>query len=322
MNRHCVLWVMLLSGSAPLAAQPESDPPPPVAAPKPAEGAATDPGPAPTLPPAVTKGQSATPPQAAASQPSAASASVSPAERDRIRLELLHEARELRAAREAREAAATRAERSPSDGIPKVTIAASLDTLFYADSGYDLFNEDDDLSTRLGLWAAYDIAQLSPRLTLAVELGGGGESHESFIWDGGIETQLDAITLTAGATLRYAWLPFLDPQLRVSGGASRISFELKTRDSRTFDDSAISGLGALGFGLLFHTPPRVFENRFGKFAWLSFGLLVEGGYALRSPVEPQLEGDSEPKAIPLTRASLGELGLSGPYLRTSLLARF
>ena len=259
------------------------------------------------------------PQPSAAPAPPAAPAPEDPAAR---RAQLLEEARLLREQRDAREAAAVQAERQPSDGIPRFTVAGSVESLFYADSGYDLFDDEDDLSTRLGLWVGYDVARLSPSTTVAVELGFGAESLESTIWNGAIQTQLDALTLTAAVALRYSLFPWLDPQLRIAAGGSRLTFELETTNAGTFDDSALSPLGAVGVGLVFHTPPRVLENRHGNFATLSFGLLVEGGYAVRSAVEPELKSSTESNAIPLTRASLGELGLSGPYLRSSLLARF
>ncbi len=40
---------------------------------------------------------------------------------------------------------------------------------------YDAF-DDDDVAAQLGLWASYDIAQLSPRTVLALELGIGSEA--------------------------------------------------------------------------------------------------------------------------------------------------
>jgi hypothetical protein len=73
---------------------------------------------------------------------------------------------------------------------------------------------------------------------------------------------------------------------------------------------------------MFHTPPGVFENRRGNFASFGFGLLVEAGYAVRQSVDLAPARSSASHAIPITQAGLGELALSGPYIRTSLLVRF
>jgi hypothetical protein len=118
----------------------------------------------------------------------------------------------------------------------------------------------------------------------------------------------------------FSWL---DPQLRASAGVTRLAFELDTLgDSGTFDDHAASGFGALGAGVMLHTPAGILENRHGEFASFSFGVLVEGGYALRSGVVVNPSQKASAHAIPITQAELGELALSGPYVRSSVLVRF
>ncbi len=207
------------------------------------------------------------------------------------------------------------------DSRARWTLAISLDSVFYTDHGYDFF-DDNNVAQRLGVWAGFDIAQLDPRTSLAVELGIGAESQEQGTWQGALNTELESQTAAAGLSLRYAMLPWLDPQARVSGGATRFEFQLDTSDNETYEDSAVSGFAALGAGLLFHTPSRTFENRNGQFASVGFGLLVEGGYALRQSIELTPERRSPKHAIPITQARLGELPLSGPYVRTSVLVRF
>ena len=46
------------------------------------------------------------------------------------------------------------------------------------------------------------------------------------------------------------------------------------------------------------------------------------GYALRGPVDFSLTQTQGSRAIPVTGAKLGELTLSGPYIRTSVVVRF
>lgn len=200
------------------------------------------------------------------------------------------------------------------------TLALSLDSLFYTDSGYDLF-DGDNVSSRIGAWAGYDLAQLAPRIALAVELGFGAESREQGIWGGGLRTELESQTFSAGVSLRYALVSWLDPQLRASAGVTRFAFGLDTNAER-FEDHALSGFGALGAGVLLHTPARLFENKRGHFASVSLGLLIEGGYALRSSIDVNLSRKAGDHAIPVTEAELGELALSGPYVRSSVLVRF
>jgi hypothetical protein len=214
-------------------------------------------------------------------------------------------------------------ERPIRHGDPRArwTIALSLDSVFYSDAGYDLF-DDDNVSTRLGFWAGYDIADIAPRLALAIELGFGAEAQEQAIWQGALSTKLESQTFSGGVSLRYALLSWLDPQLRASAGVTRLAFELAADETGSFDDHALSGFGALSAGVLLHTPAGLLENRNGQFASLNVGLLIEGGYALRSSVDVEPSRKAAEHAIPITEASLGELALSGPYVRSSVLVRF
>ena len=68
-------------------------------------------------------------------------------------------------------------------------IGLSLDSSFYPDASYDVYAEND-ATPRLGFWLAYDVATLRTDAIVAVELGYGHESEESFVL-GGLHTQLD-----------------------------------------------------------------------------------------------------------------------------------
>jgi hypothetical protein len=201
------------------------------------------------------------------------------------------------------------------------TLALNVDSVFYTSRSYDLF-DDDNVAPRVGLWAGYDLAQLSPRVVFAVELGFGAETQEQAAWQGALGTQLESQTFSAGASVRYAWLSWLDPQLRASGGVTRLAFELTTDDNDAYEADAVSGFAALGAGFLVHTPARMFESKRGEFASLSLGFLIEGGYALRSSVEVEPSHDRSAHAIAIAQTGLGTLALSGPYVRSSVLVRF
>jgi hypothetical protein len=233
------------------------------------------------------------------------------------------EARKLRAQREAAEPEQARRRASDREAQARYTVALSVDALWSSDDGYALFAEDE-VATQLGLWVGADLVQLAPTLVFAAELGFATESQEAVaLWSGTMDTQLQSDTFLAGVSLKLPLLSWLVPQVRVSGGVSLLAIELSTTRDGTFEDRAVSPFAALGAGFLLQTPSRQFENRQGQFASLALGLLIEGGYALRAPVDLSLErtgGAAQPIAV--RDASLGELALSGPYVRTSLLVRF
>ncbi|HMI93930.1 MAG TPA: hypothetical protein VK509_21295 [Polyangiales bacterium] len=207
-------------------------------------------------------------------------------------------------------------------------LGLSFDAPWYDDPGYDVFSEEDsDVAGRLGLWVAYDFASLSDDVIAAVELGWGHESAEGRVLDVA-ETKLTTNVAYAGATMRWVPLSWLQPHLRLAGGAAIVDARLVAANE-TFHDGAggvfedmISPYGSAGLGFSLRTPTRMFENRRGRFASLSFGLMVEGGYTLAAPVDVALEG---PKAsardIPVAEPALGELERSGPYIRVSLVGR-
>ncbi len=201
-------------------------------------------------------------------------------------------------------------------------IGASVDAVFHHDKGYDLF-ANDDVAPRLGLWAGHDLAAFSRDLILAAELGWGVESEEQpGLYGGSLHTTLVTHTFQAGASLRWVLLPWLQPQLRLAGGASQLHMELTSGTELTNKADAVSPLGSLGAGVLLRTPTRLFENNRGELASLSFGVLIEAGYALRGAVNFKLTQPQGPRDIAVSGAKLGELSLSGPYIRTSVVVRF
>jgi hypothetical protein len=206
-------------------------------------------------------------------------------------------------------------------------LGLSLEAPWYTDASYDAFtSEDSDVGTRLGLWLGYDVASLSDELIAALELGWGHENTEGRVL-GVADTNLTTHAAYAGATVRWVPLDWLQPHLRVAGGAAIIDARVVARD--TFHDGAggvfedmISPFASAGLGFMLRTPTRMFENRRGRFASLSFGLMIEGGYTLAAPVDVEVSGpEPSSRGIPIAEPALGELERSGPYIRVSLVGR-
>jgi hypothetical protein len=209
------------------------------------------------------------------------------------------------------------------DAGAAIGLGLAVDAIFHHDVGFRLFDQSK-ANGRLGLWASHDLATLRKRWILSGELGFGVEANDGTgLFDGNVQAHLRSSTFHAAASVRWDACSIFAPHVRASGGASVIGLELETSDEPNETDSAVSGFGALGAGFLLHTPARAFENRLGKFASLLFGVMFEAGYALRSPVDFALKNRSAtPRSIEIVSAKLGRLDLSGPYLRTSLVARF
>jgi hypothetical protein len=249
------------------------------------------------------------------------------AERWRARAELA-QARAERAAREAEEEPEPRVR---GDAGAALALGVSLEMPWYDDPGFDVFH-DDDVTTRPGIWAGYDVLSLQQDLILAAEIGWGIESEsESELLGGALRSELETQTLFAGVQLRWIPIPMLQPYARLAGGAALVDMELRSvSPDESFTegggdpfDSAVSPFGSLGLGVMLRTPTRMFENRRGGYASLSFGLMFEGGYTLAAPVEMKLDGEGPgERDIALVESELGELERSGPYARISGVARF
>jgi hypothetical protein len=233
----------------------------------------------------------------------------------------------LKALREQRAPGSASRELEPAsvDTRANYAIGLSGDTLFRSERDR-LFFGTDDSSTRFGLWAGADLLRLGDYATLGVELGVGTETsrpRDEPALTNQLEAELEGNTLLGGVSLRFALLPWLLPQLRIAGGASLFEMEIDVESDGVFVDRAVSPFGSLGAGVLLQTPPGTFTNREGNFGSLSFGMLVEGGYGIRRPIRFELKSKSESvQPIEVIGAELGELKLSGPYLRISLVTRF
>ncbi|HET8937619.1 MAG TPA: hypothetical protein VFN67_29450 [Polyangiales bacterium] len=212
--------------------------------------------------------------------------------------------------------------RIPGDPHAHFTLGLEISGVARPDTGFDRF-ELGRISPRFGLFAAYDLVPIREELTLFVELGAGFEHDEA---DGllglGTSGELSSQTLHAGLGLRWDALSWLSPQVRLWGGASLFQLDVSGTNVAFDTGYATSVFGALGAGFLVHLPPRTFESRSGSLASLQLGLLVEAGYALRSDIDFRLRTQPDPRRIEVIDASLGNLSLSGGYIRFALVVRF
>jgi hypothetical protein len=205
-------------------------------------------------------------------------------------------------------------------GAP-IAIGASWDTPWYTDASYDVFS-DKNAATRLGLWAAYDIASLRSDTIAALEVGWATEHEkDSRLLGGTLSTELTSHAFHGGAQVRWIPVSWLQPHVRLVGGAQFVSMALQT--SQQFHDKGVSPFASLGLGCTLRTPSRLFEDRQGKLAPLSIGLMLEGGYTLAGPLDFTADGPGPAKgAIALSDAKLGRLERSSPYVRASIVVRF
>jgi hypothetical protein len=249
-----------------------------------------------------------------------------------MQLDRAHAVRAARKARPATEAEADEPEPVHGDAGAPFAVGISLDSSFYPDPSYDVY-ADDDATARYGLWVAYDVAMLRSDAIVAVELGYGKESEDEHVL-GGLTTHLDTHLAHAGVQLRWVPLAILQPHARLAGGAAFLDADLREdnavyEDGSTgiFDgelfDSLVSPFASLGLGVTLRTPTRLFEDRQGRLASLSAGIMLEGGYTLAAPVDVALDGPGpSDQGIALAEPGLGELERSGPYVRGSVVIRF
>jgi hypothetical protein len=193
----------------------------------------------------------------------------------------------------------------------------NIEQLWNTDPGYDLFDEDN-VGGQLGVGLSYDLLPVAPDTVLVAELACSWESQEARgLYGGAIqETALKGQNLLVAASVHQRMLPWLGPHARLAVGLSRLEAELRGADfDERYRDKANFSLPFLRLGAGV-SAEQVVGQRF------ALGLLIEGGYALGSAFEIELEPAGEQGQIQTEYASLGQLSRSGPYLRTALLARF
>lgn len=219
--------------------------------------------------------------------------------------------------------------RSPTDSDQgPIALALVYDRAWSNDEGYDLFG-DRNRVRQFGIWFSYDVWSPYRRIILGGEVGWAGWPEKSRYEEQDLNALLLTSTLHAGVNLRFVFMPWLQPYLRVAGGVTLMGVEFQSdRDpiydvKRDFLKWDASPFGSFGGGLLVGTPPRFFETESGGFSTLSMGVMVEGGYTLAVPASFALKPKSdEDRRIKLKSAKLGDFNSSGAYLRPSLFIRF
>jgi hypothetical protein len=206
-------------------------------------------------------------------------------------------------------------------GAPRA-VGLEVSAVFHDDVGFKLF-DNSRANTRFGLWLGHDLVTLQRHVILSGELGAAIESIEgSSLFGGSGRLTLDSQTLHAGVSVRWDVMPWLAPHARLWGGASLFQLAFEQPGAAYDTVHATSGFGALGAGVLIHTPARALESASGNLAGLNIGLLLEAGYALRSPIDLALKTKRDARDIQVVDPALGRLDLSGPYIRASLVLRF
>lgn len=201
---------------------------------------------------------------------------------------------------------------------PRFLVFGNLDYLWSTDRRYDWFSEDD-VRIRAGVSVAAELLELTPRLMLVPEIGWGYEQggDDSSPVPTLSSAEFSAHSLYLAAALRYRLLDWLHPQVRAQLGLSWLDLELEGGgpDER-FEGQSTLPFGALGAGFTVETPDGALRGP------LRVGLLVEGGYALASAADLNLDWAAADGRVPTEMAALGSWSRSGPYLRAAVFARF
>ncbi len=164
---------------------------------------------------------------------------------------------------------------------------------------------------------SYDVVQLTKRVVVSL-----GASLRRGHAEGDVLSITDN-TLQAELMARFAGTSWLWPHARASVGAAFTRLKVEElglgADIEANDRALASSFGG---GLTLKTPTRAFESRTGRFASLSFGILVEGGYTLAS--EGKFSGVSSGGTSDVTRSRvrLGSIDRNAPYLRILAVTRF
>ena len=198
----------------------------------------------------------------------------------------------------------------------KFPLALQLDAMpvWLTNDGFDLFS-DDDISTRLGLSASYDVFEVAPRTFMGLEVGWASESLTENELFAGFDTRFAAHNLHGAIQVRHQLWSVLAPYARLAAGASwletnfSVQNETVTREYRT---EKWVGFGSLGAGVSAMLP---LHNVVAP------GISVEGGYLISGSMPLRLDPE-DGQVIATSGATLGRLERSGPYLRFGLFCRY
>jgi hypothetical protein len=187
-----------------------------------------------------------------------------------------------------------------------------------------LFSEND-VATNRGLSLGYAVFIDGP-LSIVPELGFGqdDQSAKNLFGAAIASTELETWRFYGGASARYAVLPFLEPEVRLTTGASVITTRVTPGDGSAalVSDKQVSPFFAFGAGFSVHTKPGSLETSAGSFRSLVLGLSFEGGYSVAKSVDLTPTPEHDAVRIRTTDAPLGSLPRSAPYLRVSGIVRF
>jgi hypothetical protein len=214
-------------------------------------------------------------------------------------------------------------EPEPTRGPPRrAHFHASLqaDTHWYTDPSFDFFSSRD-ASTAPGITLGYGV-DLGGDLVIVPELAWSGNADSESSLFGGVisEATLSTNRYSAGASVRYELLSFLDPHIRLSAGVTAAEVAIDTLTGSIEQDETLFS-GTLGAGFTVHTPAGVLGRR--RFmSGVILGLTAEGGYTLESPMEVSSRTTDKGGRIPITESSLGKVERSAPYLRIAGAVRF
>jgi hypothetical protein len=212
-----------------------------------------------------------------------------------------------------------RADEGPIES--RFNVRLDLDTVWNASPSFDLFS-DRDTFVYPGIAIGYAVLR-SESVALIPEVGfNGNHTVGGDVFGGAVSrTSLTTLNPYAGLSARWALFPILDLAARVSGGASFLSFDMDGSDSTRLSDDHVAPFFTVGGGFTLRTMDAAFETRSGALRSLVAGLGVEAGYIFAGSVDltPTAPGDGR---IETRYSSLGTLERSGPYVKTSLSARF
>lgn len=181
--------------------------------------------------------------------------------------------------------------------------------------GYDLFSTND-IATRVGLSAGYDVVDVARNTPVGLELGWSTESHGTHAFFPGLNTAFSAHSFHGGLKLRHQLLPFLAPYVNVLAGATRMktTFEVASANrTQDFETVKWAPFAMLGAGLAAMLPV---DNR------VAFGTSAEVGYVVSGSMPLRFDPTDTSGALPGARASMGVLERSGPYLRFGFFVRY
>ena len=201
----------------------------------------------------------------------------------------------------------------PVEPQPRTRVGLAMDVLWPRDRGHDVFSGDSS-STAVGIAAAYDIT----RIRRCVLSGGAGwQSGKSHGYVGDTtDTALSVNAFHVSAAGRLRLFKWLDPQARVTAGASRAHASINPAGAPELVGSAWSGFARAGLGLALLNPQGWFSGDPQRPDKVRILVDIESGWMLSTAFDLALRPTGLPKnAIGRSAVSLGDLNQSGPYLR-------